>query len=99
MILMCLLWHVGFLHLDSNLLTGGIPVDVVRKMKTLQYLRLDHNLLTGTLPTEMALMTEITYISLNDNSLVGTIPTQFNEMTIIDVRLVSPVHSAEFELL
>ena len=48
----------GYLRLDSNSLTGGLPTEI-GTMSALQHLNLQDNLLTGELPIELTLLPSI----------------------------------------
>ena len=68
------------LLLDSNSLTGTIPVEL-STMTSITALLLDSNSLTGTIPIELSTMTSITTLLLGPNSLTGTIPVELSTMT------------------
>jgi hypothetical protein len=65
------------LDLQSNQLTGPIPVEFTRNLRNLVELRLSNNLLNGTLPSAYHIFSSIQYFDAGNNrDISGTIPPE-----------------------
>ena len=64
------------MNLQSNLLTGSIPVEL-SDLQNATIISLSHNELKGTIPLEFEKMQHLKIVSLHGNRLFGTAPTLF----------------------
>nr|GMD94118.1 MDIS1-interacting receptor like kinase 2-like [Ipomoea batatas] len=76
------------LELDSNKLTGEIPISIVN-LRNLKILQLHTNQLFGHIPQEIGLLTSLIDLELNSNNLIGQIPTSIGNLKILTVLYLS----------
>ena len=68
------------LYLDSNQLTGEIPVELAQ-LSQLQRLDLGNNQLTGEIPVELAQLSQLQRLDLGNNQLTGEIPVELAQLS------------------
>nr|GMD88716.1 MDIS1-interacting receptor like kinase 2-like [Ipomoea batatas] len=76
------------LELDSNKLTGEIPISIVN-LRNLKILQLHTNQFSGHIPQEIGLLTSLIDLELNSNNLIGQIPTSIGNLKILRVLYLS----------
>ena len=72
--------HVDQLRLDSNKLTGSIPVEL-GSLTALSFLDLSGNGLSGPIPPEIGSLTALSNLVLSRNNLTGSIPAEIGNLT------------------
>ena len=71
---------VTHLRLDSNQLSGGIPVEL-GNLTGLTFLDLGFNQLSGGIPVELGNLTNLAHMRLRNNQLSGSIPVELGNLT------------------
>jgi Leucine-rich repeat (LRR) protein len=74
--------HVVQLRLDSNKLTGSIPVEL-GNLTALEFLDLSENQLSGPIPPELGNLTALNNLVLSRNNLTGSIPEELGNLTAL----------------
>jgi hypothetical protein len=67
------------LELDSNQLTGGVPVEL-GNLTNLFDLNLGFNQLTGNIPSELSELANLQYLNLRRNQLTGSVPVELGNL-------------------
>ena len=75
-----MLTSLSTLNLNTNLLTGTIPVEL-SMLTSLTMLKLYNNDLDGTIPTGVSTLTSLAYLSISGNGLTGTIPPEMSMLS------------------
>ena len=85
------------LSLDSNQLTGEIPVELSPTLPAAAICRLDSNQLTGEIPAELGDLAQLNGLYLHGNELNGPIPswlvnlTELRELSLWSNRLTGTI--------
>ena len=74
------------LHLDDNMLTSTIPVEL-RSMSSLVVLSLGNNALSGQIPTEISELHDLVELKLSGNVLEGSVPEEVCELGLKQLQV------------
>lgn len=82
------LTYLKTLNLDSNQLSGSIPIGF-GLMSWLNHLILSNNNLTGGIPRQLGNITNLLNLNLSNNPLGGDIPNSFGNLTQLQTLLLT----------
>ena len=75
-------------NLNSNYITGELPIDTLAPLLKLRFLDFFYNELTGTIPTLLGTMKSLEYLDISQNPFEGTLPSELGLLTnLSDLRI------------
>ncbi|KAI4356075.1 hypothetical protein L6164_000125 [Bauhinia variegata] len=82
-------FHLQFLILDHNAISGTIPVSL-SKLGFLQQISLSHNQILGPIPSELGSLSRLQVFDLSSNNINGSFPPSFSNLaSIVSLNLES----------
>jgi hypothetical protein len=66
-----ILTKMRYFDVHINMLTGEIPVDVIRHWTQMRFFRIDDNMFSKSLPVELGKLSEMHFLSAYQNDLTG----------------------------
>ncbi|KAG4381359.1 hypothetical protein JHK82_042182 [Glycine max] len=82
------------LHLENNMISGGIKFSSSADQSDLQILDLSHNQLNGYFPDEFGSLTGLKVLNIAGNNFSGSLPTTIADMSSLDSLDISENHFA-----
>ncbi|XP_004308929.1 PREDICTED: probable LRR receptor-like serine/threonine-protein kinase At3g47570-like [Fragaria vesca subsp. vesca] len=77
------LFRLRRLHLDTNMLEGGIPVNLTF-CPELSVISIRENRLKGDIPSEIGSLTKLVFLNLGRNNLTGRVPPNLGNLSSLE---------------
>ncbi|KAI4353460.1 hypothetical protein L6164_002409 [Bauhinia variegata] len=82
-------FHLQFLTLDHNAISGTIPVSL-SKLGFLEQISLSHNQIVGFIPSELGSLSSLQILDLSYNNISGSFPPSFSNLSsLVSLNLES----------